>query len=130
MSYIVIKTINGRQYRYLQTSYRVGKRVRTKSVYLGPVGGTPRREMWPSLDEPAMLAEALAKDAKYAAMKDQFHKEVGLKVGPSNPVPVEKEVINPLAEAPAPEAPAASDAAPADAAPGDAAGESGDAAPA
>ena len=39
MTYIVTKTINGKQYRYQQTSYRVGKKVKTKSVYLGPVGG-------------------------------------------------------------------------------------------
>jgi hypothetical protein len=70
-------------------------------------------ERWPDLDEPAMLAEALAADAKYAAMKEQFFKEVGLKVGPSNPVPVEKEVRNPLTEAPAPVGAAA--AAPAEA---------------
>ncbi len=39
MSYVVIKTIKKRQYRYLQTSYREGKKVRTKSVYLGPASG-------------------------------------------------------------------------------------------
>jgi hypothetical protein len=44
MSYTVIKTINGRQYEYLQTSYREGSKVRTKSVYIGPVGGTKRRK--------------------------------------------------------------------------------------
>src|SRR5436305_2025253 len=33
MSYVVIKTIKGRRYRYLQTSWREGKRVRTKSVW-------------------------------------------------------------------------------------------------
>src|SRR3977135_3276445 len=37
MAYIVIKTIRGRQYRYEQRSWREGKRVRTKSRYLGPV---------------------------------------------------------------------------------------------
>ena len=141
MSYLVIKTINGHQYRYRQTSYRVGKKVRTKCVYLGPVKGID----WSAtlfakrshVDEKELLREVLAKDAKHTAMKDQFFKEVGLRVGPSNPAPVEKEVINPLAEArtaeaPAPEAaaPAVSDAAPADAAPGDASGGSGDAAPA
>ena len=39
MSYTVIKTIKGRRYRYLQTSWREGKRVRTKSVYLGLADG-------------------------------------------------------------------------------------------
>lgn len=41
VSYIVIKTIGGRRYRYLQRSYRDGGKVRTKSVSLGPV--EPRR---------------------------------------------------------------------------------------
>ncbi len=44
MSYTVIKTIGGRQYKYLQTSYRFGGKVRTKSIYLGPVGGVKRKK--------------------------------------------------------------------------------------
>lgn len=39
MSYVRYKTIKGKQYAYLQTSYREGKRVRTKSKYLGAVSG-------------------------------------------------------------------------------------------
>lgn len=35
---LVIKTIRGRKYRYLQHSYRENGKVRTKSKYLGPVG--------------------------------------------------------------------------------------------
>ena|SRR5712691_12695390 len=34
---IVIKTIKGRKYAYNQTSKRVGKKVKTKSKYLGPL---------------------------------------------------------------------------------------------
>jgi hypothetical protein len=41
-SYIVIKTINGRRYRYSQLTWREAGRVRTKSVYLGPVDGDAR----------------------------------------------------------------------------------------
>lgn len=37
MAYIEIKTIKGRKYRYERTSYRVGKIVKHKSAYLGPV---------------------------------------------------------------------------------------------
>lgn len=44
VSYTVIKTINGRQYEYLQTSYREGGKVRTKCVYIGPVGGRKRKK--------------------------------------------------------------------------------------
>lgn len=36
--YLVIKTINGRPYRYRQKTWREGKRVRTRSEYLGPAG--------------------------------------------------------------------------------------------
>jgi len=36
--YIVIKTINGRRYRYRQRTWREGGRMRTKSEYIGPVG--------------------------------------------------------------------------------------------
>ena len=41
MSYEVIKKRGDNYYRYLQTSYREGGKVKTKSVYLGPV--TPKR---------------------------------------------------------------------------------------
>jgi hypothetical protein len=37
--YRVIKTVKGRQYAYLQRSWRDGKRVRTQSISLGPVSG-------------------------------------------------------------------------------------------
>ena len=43
MAYIVIKTIKGRQYQYLQRTYRQGGKVRTETVYLGPVNGGGRR---------------------------------------------------------------------------------------
>jgi hypothetical protein len=35
----VIKTINGRQYLYLQMTYRDGRRVRTLNQYIGPATG-------------------------------------------------------------------------------------------
>lgn len=43
MVYIVIKTIKGKQYRYLQRTYRAGGRVRTQCLCLGPVCGSGRR---------------------------------------------------------------------------------------
>ena len=39
MSYLVYKRVNGRYYAYLQRSYRVGKKVTTESVYIGPASG-------------------------------------------------------------------------------------------
>ena len=43
MAYEVIKTISGRQYRYLQETYRKSGRSRTRNIYLGPVDGGVRR---------------------------------------------------------------------------------------
>lgn len=40
--YIVIKTVKGRRYRYAQWSWREGKKVRTRSRSLGPVGAALR----------------------------------------------------------------------------------------
>lgn len=40
--YTVTKTIKGRQYLYLQMTYREGGRVRTQNKYLGPVSGGMR----------------------------------------------------------------------------------------
>ena len=114
MSYIVIKTIGGRQYRYQQTSYRVGKKVKTKSVYLGPVAGNGSAfvSYSPRFDEEKALRDIKAADAKYAAMIERFTKEVGLKIGPDNPVPIDKEAARPRAPAPAPAATPAPSATP------------------
>jgi hypothetical protein len=35
--YVVVKTINGHRYRYRQKTWREGKRVRTRSEYIGPL---------------------------------------------------------------------------------------------
>jgi hypothetical protein len=43
MATVVIKTIKGRQYRYFQSTYRSGGKVRTNSKYIGPVGGGKRK---------------------------------------------------------------------------------------
>jgi len=37
MSYIEIKKIGGKEYKYKRTSYRVGDKVKHNSEYLGPV---------------------------------------------------------------------------------------------
>lgn len=112
MSFIVIKTIKGRQYCYLQRSYREGGRVRTESLYLGPVSGGRRKGVLKSLgklvaanraepglrltermvEESQRLAAARAKaqgeadDAFYVRM----HALYGMTKGAANPVPIEK----------------------------------------
>jgi hypothetical protein len=110
--YIVIKTVkkNGRtyQYRYEQTSYRVAKRVRTKSRYLGPVGKTlsaigglieANRTRGPIFDEEAMLKAEKDREAKHTAMLERFYAETGLRVGPDNPVPMCPALAPSLSEA-------------------------------
>jgi hypothetical protein len=54
--YIVIKIIKGRQYRYQQRSYREGTRVRTETIYLGPVGGGIRLEAVPAAPGKSMMS--------------------------------------------------------------------------
>jgi len=44
MTYIEIKTIKGRKYRYERTSYRIGGVVKHTSKYLGPVEPITRRK--------------------------------------------------------------------------------------
>jgi hypothetical protein len=94
MSYIVVKTIKGRKYRYLQTSYRQGKRVRTKSVYLGAGGGLSFPNYGQPSDEVMLAATNRIADqakAERQAHLDKLHQDFGLRVGPSDPVPVDKE---------------------------------------
>ena len=94
MSYIVTKTINGRQYQYLQTSYRVGKKVRTKSKYLGPIGAAASFQHVPRFDEQKELERQHAEEKAYNAMVERFHREVGLTVTRGDPVPIEKPPTN------------------------------------
>ena len=90
MTYRVVKTINGRQYVYEQTSYRVGKKVKTKCVYLGPVGGRELRDSAPDFDvKREMEVQAIERAAEKERM-ERFTAEVGLKVGPEASNPVEK----------------------------------------
>jgi hypothetical protein len=90
MSYIVTKTIKGRRYRYLQTSYRVGRKVRTRSIYLGAASSESTAIHVPRFDEEKELQRQKDEAAAYQAMLERFTREVGLKIGPDQPVPVDK----------------------------------------
>ena len=46
----------------------------------------------PVIDEAALLRDVKAKEVAHARMIDRFEKEMGVKMGPSNPVPIEKAV--------------------------------------
>jgi hypothetical protein len=58
MTYVSIKTIRGRRYRYQQHSYRDDTgRVRTETKYLGPVDGFVRRQSGTPEDRALAVAE-------------------------------------------------------------------------
>jgi hypothetical protein len=118
MSYIVIKTINRRQYRYLQRSYRVGKKVRTESRYLGPVdcgliqraidlvgaqrlspedraiASADRQAARIDEEQRALFGESATErsDRERQEHLDKLQDLYGLTLGPSVPTPVEKDV--------------------------------------
>lgn len=89
MTYRVIKTINGRQYVYEQTSYRVGKKVKTKCVYLGRADGAVLRGSAPDFDEAREMEVQAIERASEKERMDRFTAEVGLKVGPEAPTPTD-----------------------------------------
>jgi hypothetical protein len=114
MPYIVIKTIKGKQYRYQQRSYREGGRVRTESIYMGPIGGGTRRKglllrrigdlieanrsRVHHFDEEALMREAAEKKAERDRAVTQAQDLYWQKLGLSNPMappvpssPVSKE---------------------------------------
>ena len=112
---IVIKTIRRRQYRYSQHSTRVGGKVKTTSVYLGPVN--PKRASAEGFfrtvfvrrhglpDDEKMLAEYNAKVArdveKFNAALDNLHTEFGLKMPAQSPTPLVEVAKAPQEVAPA-----------------------------
>ncbi len=117
MAYIVTKTIKGRQYRYQQRSYREGGRVRTESIYLGPVSALRRMTRkvvgfidantthHRVIDEDSLMRQSVERDArntqKQAAALQGLHDLYGLKLGAPNPQPVEP--VPAQKEAPSPE---------------------------
>ena len=62
MSYIEIKTIKGRKYRYERTSYRVGKLVKHESKYLGPVDSVNKRKNPNAGRKPKLKVRELTKE--------------------------------------------------------------------
>jgi hypothetical protein len=113
MAYIVVKTIKGRQYRYQQRTYRQGGKVRTETIYLGPVdGGRRRKGMLRRLgelieanvrtrryglpDEETMLRRYNEKVQREQDARDQKHRELyalyGLKLNDGPPSPEADQV--------------------------------------
>ena len=105
MAFTRVRTIKGKRYLYKEERWREGKRVRSKSSYLGPVGAALnalggfiavnlKREGYSYSLSDADLARhnelVAAREAEQQAFLDELHEAYGLKVGPSDPVPVEK----------------------------------------
>ena len=111
MAFTRIRTIKGRDYRYLEERWREGGKVRSRSTCLGPVDGTVRRkgvlarirefvtinlqhEHVHVFDMEAFAREAQKverlKAAKVAAGLAELHERYGFPLGPSSPVPIEK----------------------------------------
>lgn len=64
MVYLEIKTIKGRKYRYERTSYRVGKVVKHKSKYLGPVEPINKRRNPNAGRKPKLRIREMTNDEK------------------------------------------------------------------
>jgi len=101
MAFVRVRTIRKRRYRYLQWSYRSGGKVKTGSLYLGPEEGFFSRNFKikpsgiPAGREDDLLAQynKMVEDEQKArdAVMEKMHEAYGMKMGPSNPTPVEKE---------------------------------------
>ena len=114
MAFTRIRTIKGRDYRYLEERWREGGKVCSRSTSLGPVGGTVRRRkgvlgrigefITTNLQHGHVFdMEALAREvqereqqkaAKVAAGLAELHERFGLTLGPHTPVPIEKPARN------------------------------------
>jgi len=64
MTYIEIKTIKGRKYRYERTSYRVGDKVKHQSKYLGPVEPVNQRRNPNAGRKPKLKARELTAEER------------------------------------------------------------------
>jgi hypothetical protein len=117
MSFILVRTRKNRRYLYRETRWREGRRVRSRSDYLGPLDSSAAgaRPFDEAQDRAMAVAEreAAKVDAYQRAMfgetgleksqreqrehLDRLQDDYGLRIGPSNPVPVEpsREVVSP-----------------------------------
>jgi hypothetical protein len=80
--YVVIKTVKGRQYRYVQRTWRENGRVRTENKYLGPIHGalrtrrgSARHPASPSLEQPFDYDRLLANVERHTKKMEEFQRE-------------------------------------------------------
>lgn len=114
MAFIRIRTIKGRQYRYLEERYREGKKVRSRSRCLGAIGAALsgviesfKREETYNIEKwlPEHNAKIDAAKARQLATEAELTLKFGFRKGSDTPVPIEKvpaqEVLSPASELPA-----------------------------
>jgi hypothetical protein len=101
MSFIRVRTIKGKKYRYEETRWREGGKVRSRSVCLGAIGadepvGWFRAQLgenhgidWDAIGK-QMVDRQQAEDAKQAAFAARVYLDFGMKVGTGQPVEVHK----------------------------------------
>ena len=75
MSYIEIKLIRGRKYKYERVSIRTGNKVRHTSKYLGPVSPTTRKKSPNTGRKPFLRVRELSQEEKIFASQSIKHSE-------------------------------------------------------
>lgn len=73
MSHIEIYTIDGRKYRYQITNYRVGKKVKHKKKYIGPVEPANRKRNEKRERKPRLIARELSNEENSFVKKSLRH---------------------------------------------------------
>ncbi len=73
MSHIEIYTIDGRKYKYQITNYRVGKKVKHKKKYIGPVEPANRKRNERKERKPKLMVRDLSSEEKRFVKKSLRH---------------------------------------------------------
>jgi hypothetical protein len=101
MAFTRIRTIKGRQYRYLEERWREGGKVRSRSISLGPTDDGPQPGFlkrlfppsygfdWAKIEREELHRMKTEKSKRDAALKG-LHDAYGMVLGPPSPVPIEK----------------------------------------
>ena len=102
--FIRIRTIKGRQYRYAEERWREGKRVRSRSIFLGAVGRTNESWLKTQLghrygnmteeEQEKHNARCQTDAAERQAQLDKLNDDSGLKLGTNISVPGDKSVLD------------------------------------
>jgi hypothetical protein len=98
VAYVSIKRIKGRHYAYLQSSKRIGKKVKTTSKYLGPMNAKGAvslfsQKTWQALakmevlphhakPDPTVVMNGLPMSGKNFTADESFKHESGIKSAP------------------------------------------------